>query len=93
MRHRAAVGLSEETDAVVIVVSEETGQISAAYNGRLHRYDDEKVDKVILRWFRVAMPYSVGRVSTITDWFTAHVSKLVRRRTDKKAGGGSHAHR
>ena len=93
MRHRAAVGLSEETDAVVIVVSEETGQISAAYNGRLHRYDDEKVDKVILRWFRVAMPYSVGRVSTITVWFTAHVSNLVRRWTDKKAGGGSHAHR
>lgn len=91
MRHRAAVGLSEETDAVVIVVSEETGQISAAYNGRLHRYDDEKVDKMILRWFRVAMPYSAGRATTVTDWFTARVAKLVRRRVDK-TGRDSHAH-
>ena len=36
-RHRAAIGLSEETDAVVVAVSEETGMISHAYKGQLVR--------------------------------------------------------
>jgi len=36
-RHRAAIGLSEETDAVVVVVSEETGSITNAFKGQLVR--------------------------------------------------------
>jgi diadenylate cyclase len=44
-RHRAAVGITEETDAVVIVVSEENGNISVACRGSI-RYD-VKVDKLL----------------------------------------------
>jgi len=40
-RHRAAIGLSEQCDALVVVVSEETGTISVAENGRIHRHLDE----------------------------------------------------
>ena len=36
-RHRAAIGMSEDSDAVIVVVSEETGQISIAVNGVLTR--------------------------------------------------------
>lgn len=41
-RHRAAVGITEQSDAVAIIVSEESGAISLAHEGRLTRYLDEK---------------------------------------------------
>ena len=49
-RHRAALGLSEQTDAVVVVVSEQTGHISVARTGRISREidDEDRLRSVLL---------------------------------------------
>jgi uncharacterized protein (TIGR00159 family) len=48
-RHRAAIGLTEDTDAVVVVVSEETGTISLVYGGRIQRdFDGGSLKQALL---------------------------------------------
>lgn len=42
LRHRAAIGISEKTDAIALVVSEETGQISFVMNGEFLMFDDSE---------------------------------------------------
>lgn len=52
MRHRAAIGISEETDAVCVVVSEETGTISVASAGRLtQNFDGDSLAKALKSMF------------------------------------------
>jgi diadenylate cyclase len=48
-RHRAAIGVTEETDAVAIIVSEETGAISFAHDGDMERYLDPDTLRLRLR--------------------------------------------
>lgn len=48
LRHRAALGISQETDALAIVVSEETGAITVAHRGTLHRrLSAEQLEKLL----------------------------------------------
>jgi diadenylate cyclase len=52
-RHRAALGLSEETDAIVVIVSEETGGVSVAIGGRLtHDLDRDSLERVLSNLYR-----------------------------------------
>ena len=49
MRHRAGIGLSEQSDAIVVIVSEEAGAVSIAMNGTLKRHLDNETFEKILR--------------------------------------------
>jgi len=53
LRHRAALGISEATDAVAVVVSEETGSISIAHSGRMiRRIDPERLENILMAFYR-----------------------------------------
>jgi diadenylate cyclase len=47
-RHRAGLGISEESDAIAVMVSEETGEISVAVGGKFHRNLDQELLKSLL---------------------------------------------
>jgi diadenylate cyclase len=70
-RHRAAIGLSEETDAVIVVVSEETGTISYAYKGQLTR----GVTLEELRAFLISVILRPARSHGITKWLRARFTE------------------
>ena len=50
LRHRAALGISQETDAIAIVVSEETGRIAVAIKGQFHlRLSAENLESILTK--------------------------------------------
>jgi len=73
-RHRAAIGLTEETDAVVVVVSEETGAISYAYNGALVR----GITLEELRSFLSSILLQPAKSRNLVDWLRSFPGQHVK---------------
>ena len=60
-RHRAAIGLTEETDAAVLIVSEERKEISLSYRGQLIRGKNEDIRKDLLEVLAGKIPASIHK--------------------------------
>jgi diadenylate cyclase len=73
-RHRAAIGLSEETDAVIVVVSEETGAVSYAYRGQLTR----GVTLEELRAFLTSLLITPGKSRKWLNWLRSRTTHRVK---------------
>ena len=67
-RHRAAIGLSEQCDAVIIIVSEETGVVSVAENGRIERYITHDSLRQRIRPLFVKEKSSIKFKDIIANW-------------------------
>lgn len=60
LRHRAALGISELSDAVAVIVSEETGNISIVHSGKMiRRLDAERLDNILRSFFKPAPPRGI----------------------------------
>jgi diadenylate cyclase len=71
-RHRAGVGITERTDAISIIVSEETGVISLANSGRIVRnLDDSKLKKVLPALYRP--PTATTWLPWLPDWLKLRI--------------------
>ncbi len=74
LRHRAAVGVTTETDAISIVVSEETGIISIAHNGRMiRRLDVNRLQKILQAFYKPALQRALPRW---LEWIGKFTSKV-----------------
>jgi len=70
LRHRAALGISEATDAVAVVVSEETGSISVAHSGRMiRRIDPERLENILMAFYRPLNAPQRGWFERAFPWF------------------------
>jgi diadenylate cyclase len=75
LRHRAAMGISEVSDAVAVVVSEETGSISVTHGGRMiRRLDIERLENILQALYRPPVT---------RKWLPTILSRLMHRRREE----------
>jgi diadenylate cyclase len=70
-RHRAGIGVTEITDSLTIIVSEETGVISLAVNGRLLRnYDKDKLKTILVRIMKSRQTKKISFKERVRAWIS-----------------------
>ncbi|HEY5984095.1 MAG TPA: diadenylate cyclase CdaA [Anaerolineales bacterium] len=80
LRHRAALGISEASDAIAVVVSEETGGISVAHGGRMiRRIDSDRLENILMAFFKPSA------MEPGSQWLSRILAGLTRARGQRSA--------
>ena len=84
-RHRAAIGFSEVTDSLVLVVSEETGEISAAQEGKLQSYSDPELLRDRIQAFYTELLKTEKKSSKVGKYLNDFFSSVRAIKQDQKS--------
>jgi diadenylate cyclase len=91
-RHRAAVGITEQTDAVAVVVSEETGTMSIVERGRIVRTNgEEQLRRLLVELLEHNTPLAAARIPARANALRRNIPPLRRPARRRRSGDGTSA--